>query len=63
LSITAERGVTGARQLGGRLDQALQQAVERELRAERDAGVHEAAQAIESGAGRHGAIVTRRATP
>ena len=41
----AERRVAGAGQLGGSLGQLQQQIVERELRAQRDAGVDEPAQA------------------
>ncbi len=42
----AERGVAGAGQGGGRLGQLPQQIVQRELRAERDAGSDESLQAL-----------------
>ena len=43
----AERGVLGAGDLGGRLDDPLQQRVQRQLGAEGDAGVDEDAEAVE----------------
>ena len=52
-SMTPERCVARSRQLRRRLDELLQERVERELRAERDPGVDEDAQAVECGLLRH----------
>jgi hypothetical protein len=43
----AERRVAGLRQLRGRLDDPLQERLQRELRAERDPRVHEDAEAVD----------------
>ena len=57
----AERRVARAGQLRRGLDELLQQRVERELRAERDARVDERAQAVAGGLGFHQAIISGRA--
>ena len=54
----AERRVARAGQLRRGLDELLQQRVERELRAERDARVDERAQAVAGGLDFHDAIIS-----
>ena len=56
----AERRIAGAGQSGSRLDQLLQQGIEGLLRAERDAGVDEAAEALSFGRLGHSGIISAR---
>ncbi len=55
----AERGIAGAGELGGRLDEPLQQRVERQLGGQRDAGLEQRLQAhVAAADGLHGPTVT-----